>query len=126
MVKKSGHAAPRIALRTATIERNTTETRISLKLTIEGEGQYRVSTGIRFFDHMLELFTRHGAFNLDLTAPQCFISLPSLRFGQPVHRKKYLSVGDLPVHSRFAGFDVLFKRFLRSLVLGACRRAQSP
>ena len=47
-------------------ERNTTETRIAIKLTIEGKGQYKISTGIRFFDHMLELFTRHGAFDLEL------------------------------------------------------------
>ena len=53
-------------LRTATLDRNTTETKIALKLTIEGQGRYSVSTGIRFFDHMLELFTRHGAFNLEL------------------------------------------------------------
>ena len=52
--------------RTASFERNTTETRISIKLTIEGSGQYNISTGIRFFDHMLELFTRHGAFDLEL------------------------------------------------------------
>jgi imidazoleglycerol-phosphate dehydratase len=52
--------------RGAQFERNTTETRIAITLTIEGRGQYEVSTGIRFFDHMLELFTRHGAFNLDL------------------------------------------------------------
>jgi len=52
--------------RTASFERNTTETRISIRLTIEGNGQYTISTGIRFFDHMLELFTRHGAFNLEL------------------------------------------------------------
>ena len=53
--------------RTATIDRKTAETQIHLKLTIEGTGCYRVSTGIRFFDHMLELFTRHGAFDLELT-----------------------------------------------------------
>jgi imidazoleglycerol-phosphate dehydratase len=53
--------------RTAEILRNTTETNIELRLTIEGTGQYKVATGIRFFDHMLELFTRHGAFDLDLT-----------------------------------------------------------
>src|SRR5579862_2620147 len=52
--------------RTASFERNTTETRIAISLTIEGQGRYGVSTGIRFFDHMLELFTRHGAFNLEL------------------------------------------------------------
>ena len=55
-----------VKTRHASIERSTTETRIALKLTIEGSGKYNVSTGIRFFDHMLELFTRHGAFDLDL------------------------------------------------------------
>jgi imidazoleglycerol-phosphate dehydratase len=54
------------AARTATLDRNTTETKIALRLTIEGQGRYSVSTGIRFFDHMLELFTRHGAFDLEL------------------------------------------------------------
>ena len=55
------------APRTAEIIRHTTETKIDLHLTIEGQGQYKITTGIRFFDHMLELFTRHGGFNLDLT-----------------------------------------------------------
>ena len=52
--------------RTATITRNTTETQIALTLLIDGQGTYTVSTGIRFFDHMLELFTRHGGFDLTL------------------------------------------------------------
>jgi imidazoleglycerol-phosphate dehydratase len=52
--------------RSANFERNTTETRIALALTIEGRGRYKISTGVRFFDHMLELFTRHGAFDLEL------------------------------------------------------------
>jgi len=52
--------------RTAEINRKTAETQIALRLTIEGTGRYKVSTGIRFFDHMLELFTRHGAFDLEL------------------------------------------------------------
>ncbi len=51
-------------MRRAVIDRNTTETRIHLALTIEGRGRYDVSTGIRFLDHMLELFARHGAFDL--------------------------------------------------------------
>ncbi len=55
-------------MRRAVIERNTTETQIRLALTLEGRGRYAVSTGIRFFDHMLELMTRHGAFDLDLRA----------------------------------------------------------
>jgi imidazoleglycerol-phosphate dehydratase len=52
--------------RTAIVQRDTAETRIAIKLKIEGSGQYKISTGIRFLDHMLELFTRHGAFDLDL------------------------------------------------------------
>ena len=52
--------------RVSIVERNTAETRILIQLRIEGQGRYKVSTGIRFFDHMLELFTRHGAFDLEL------------------------------------------------------------
>jgi imidazoleglycerol-phosphate dehydratase len=52
--------------RIGVIERNTTETKISLRLNVDGKGTYEVSTGIRFFDHMLELFTRHGGFDLKL------------------------------------------------------------
>jgi imidazoleglycerol-phosphate dehydratase len=54
--------------RTATFDRRTTETQIKGRLTIDGEGRYDVRTGIRFFDHMLELFTRHGGFDLTLKA----------------------------------------------------------
>ena len=56
------------ALRRATINRKTTETQIRLRLEIDGQGRYDVRTGIRFLDHMLELFTRHGGFNLTLSA----------------------------------------------------------
>jgi imidazoleglycerol-phosphate dehydratase len=52
--------------RIGTIKRNTTETQVALTLNIDGQGKYTVSTGIRFFDHMLELFTRHGGFDLAL------------------------------------------------------------
>jgi len=55
-------------MRKATLHRKTTETEIDIALTIEGRGRYQVSTGIRFFDHMMELFTRHGGFDLKLTA----------------------------------------------------------
>ena len=53
-------------VRIGKIARETTETQIALTLTIDGQGAYEVSTGIRFFDHMLELFTRHGGFDLTL------------------------------------------------------------
>ena len=55
-------------MRKARIERKTKETDIRLALTVDGKGRYNVSTGIRFFDHMLELFAHHGAFDLDLKA----------------------------------------------------------
>ena len=58
---------PDTAPRTGTITRDTTETKIHLELNLDGQGSYQVSTGIRFFDHMLELFTRHGGFDLTLT-----------------------------------------------------------
>jgi imidazoleglycerol-phosphate dehydratase len=54
--------------RVATFDRQTTETQIKGALTVDGQGRYDVRTGIRFFDHMLELFTRHGGFDLTLKA----------------------------------------------------------
>src|SRR5215469_2561116 len=61
-------AAWSIQVRKASLHRATAETDIQLDLTIEGRGRYQVQTGIRFLDHMLELFARHGAFDLKLQA----------------------------------------------------------
>lgn len=55
-------------MRRALIDRRTKETQIALKLELDGKGRYQVSTGIRFLDHMLELFARHGGFDLDVAA----------------------------------------------------------
>ena len=55
-------------MRKAAIDRATKETKIKVRLTIEGKGRHKISTGIRFFDHMLELFANHGAFDLELKA----------------------------------------------------------
>ena len=55
-------------MRKATIQRTTKETKIHATLVIEGRGRYEISTGIRFFDHMLELFAHHGGFDLQLNA----------------------------------------------------------
>jgi len=55
-------------MRKATIDRSTKETSIRIRLIIEGRGRYKVSTGIRLFDHMLELFAHHGGFDLNLSA----------------------------------------------------------
>src|SRR5436189_14549 len=54
--------------RTAAIHRKTNETDIHLKLNLDGRGSAHVATGIRFFDHMLELFARHGGFDLRVKA----------------------------------------------------------
>ena len=54
--------------RRAELARKTRETDIQLELVLDGTGQYEVSTGIAFFDHMLESFAKHGAFDLRLRA----------------------------------------------------------
>ena len=54
--------------RTAQIRRTTKETQIELRLNLDGRGKSDISTGIRFFDHMLDLVTRHGGFDLRLNA----------------------------------------------------------
>ena len=55
-------------MRTARIKRNTRETRISGRLALDGQGHSKIRSGIRFLDHMLELFARHGGFDLELQA----------------------------------------------------------
>ncbi len=55
-------------MRRAVIDRRTTETQITLSIALDGKGAYRVRTGIRFHDHMLELFARHGGFDLKVKA----------------------------------------------------------
>ena len=54
--------------RTAKIIRNTKETQIELELNLDGSGKYDIETGIPFFNHMLELFTRHGVFDITIRA----------------------------------------------------------
>jgi imidazoleglycerol phosphate dehydratase HisB len=54
--------------RSAKVARKTSETDISLSLSIDGQGRSRVSTGIGFFDHMLSSFAKHGLFDLSISA----------------------------------------------------------
>jgi imidazoleglycerol-phosphate dehydratase len=54
--------------RTARFRRKTRETDIRIRLTLDGRGRYAISTGVRFLDHMLELFARHSGFDLELEA----------------------------------------------------------
>lgn len=55
-------------MRRGVVNRETSETSVRIKIGLEGRGRYRISTGIRFFDHMLELAARHGAFDLTIEA----------------------------------------------------------
>ncbi len=55
-------------MRRGVVQRDTTETRIDVRLVLDGRGTYDVHTGIRFLDHMLELVSRHGAFDLTIRA----------------------------------------------------------
>jgi len=57
-----------VAKRVAKIERKTTETKISVSLSVDGNGRYSINTGVGFLNHMLELFARHGSFDLDVEA----------------------------------------------------------
>ena len=54
--------------RTARIERNTQETQIDLSLNIDGKAEYDISTGVPFFDHMLDLLAKHALFDLTIKA----------------------------------------------------------
>ncbi len=57
-----------IAPRTATIKRDTAETRITLTLNLDGTGVCKLATGVGFFDHMLNLLSRHSMIDLDVNA----------------------------------------------------------
>lgn len=52
--------------REASVERNTKETQIKLKISLDGTGCSHIETGVGFFDHMLDGFTRHGLFDLNV------------------------------------------------------------
>mgnify|MGYP005870016037 CR=1 FL=1 len=54
--------------RTSVVKRQTAETDVELRFTIDGSGNYQINTGLGFFNHMLSLFAKHGSFDLELTA----------------------------------------------------------
>jgi len=55
-------------MRTASVERNTSETKIKVSVDLDGTGSYSVNTGIGFLDHMLEQLSRHGLFDIEVKA----------------------------------------------------------
>jgi len=57
-----------VTMRKAALARKTNETDIKAEINIDGKGEYSINTGINFFDHMLELFSRHSLIDLDLVA----------------------------------------------------------
>ena len=54
--------------RSASVERKTKETQVSIELDLDGAGDYEISTGIGFLDHMLESFAKHAAFDLRVSS----------------------------------------------------------
>ena len=85
------------APRTGTVSRHTAETRISVKVNLDGSGQSRLHTGIGFFDHMLDQIARHGMIDLDIQAEGDLhidghhtVEDVGIAFGQAVHQ----AVGD--------------------------------
>ena len=55
-------------MRTAFIKRDTSETQIELSIELDGSGRHMIETGVPFFNHMLEAFSKHGLFDLDIKA----------------------------------------------------------
>jgi imidazoleglycerol-phosphate dehydratase len=95
--------------RTATIERNTKETRIRLTLDLDGSGQAEVATGIGFLDHMLTLFAHHGRFNLTVKAegdlhvdPHHTVEDVGIALGQAIAQ----AVGDKAGIARYGSFTL--------------------
>jgi len=66
-MNKPGNNSAQTSARVAQIHRKTKETDVRLKLDLDGGGQSRINTGLPFLDHMLELFARHGLFDLDVS-----------------------------------------------------------
>src|SRR5258708_30488977 len=65
-MNKSQEALTETSTRVAQVQRKTKETDVRVKLDLDGRGQSRISTGLPFLDHMLDLFARHGLFDLDV------------------------------------------------------------
>ena len=80
--------------RSASIERNTSETKIKLSIDLDGNGNGNIHTGIGFFDHMLNAFARHGFFDLDVEVEKMSESYLEKRSNRPLEIRKGSNVMD--------------------------------
>ena len=55
-------------MRTATINRKTNETEVSLTINLDGTGEYKIATGVGFLDHMIDQLSRHSLIDMEITA----------------------------------------------------------
>ena len=101
-------------MRNFEIKRKTNETDIKLALELDGQGEYSVSTGCAFLDHMLCLFARHGKFNLTVECNGAVVTilLPFLIFAPPNMAMLSLSV---PPEVKYTSSGVTPSAFATSL-----------
>ncbi|MDP7281318.1 MAG: imidazoleglycerol-phosphate dehydratase HisB [Candidatus Poribacteria bacterium] len=111
--------------RTATIERNTNETRINLTLALDGTGKSEIQTGVGFLDHMLELFAKHGFFDLEVKAvgdlhidDHHTVEDVGICLGSAFQQ----AVGDKSGMRRFGSFNVPMYETLAQVDLDLCGR----
>ena len=111
--------------RKAKIERETRETQITLKLNIDGTGQSNIRTGVGFLDHMLELFARHGFFDLEVKATGDLhvddhhtVEDVGICLGETFKK----AVGDKAGMRRFGSFTVPMYEALAQVDLDLCGR----
>ena len=111
--------------RTATIERNTNETRINLTLALDGIGESVIQTGVGFLDHMLELFAKHGFFDLEVKAvgdlhidDHHTVEDVGICLGSAFQQ----AVGDKSGMRRFGSFNVPMYEALAQVDLDLCGR----
>ena len=111
--------------RKAKISRDTKETRVSLEINLDGKGEYSVETGIPFFNHMLELFARHGLFDLNLKAEGDIdidyhhtVEDVGIVLGQAVKK----AVGDKAGMNRYGFFILPMDEVLVRVAIDLCNR----
>jgi len=111
--------------RTAKIVRNTKETQVELEINLDGRGDYEIETGIPFFNHMLELFARHGLFDLKIKAKGDIdidyhhtVEDVGIVLGQAVKK----AVGDKVGMNRYGFFILPMDEVLVRVVIDLCSR----